>query len=81
MPDSDYPLVVAANRDEFYHRPSTSPTAICSDPLIVAPRDLEAGGTWFGVNGKGLVAAITNIPDRNAIGSRRPARRRGRAGS
>lgn len=67
--DSDYPLVVAANRDEFYHRPSAGPTAICSDPLIVAPRDLEGGGTWFGVNGQGLVAAITNIPNRYAIGA------------
>lgn len=60
-PDADYPLVVIANRDEFYSRPSVPPSVISKDPAIFAPRDLDAGGTWFGVNEWGLTAAITNV--------------------
>ncbi|MFA7148707.1 MAG: NRDE family protein, partial [Syntrophomonadaceae bacterium] len=44
-----YQLVVAANRDEFYQRP-TSPAAFWPDnPDILAGRDLKEGGTWMGV--------------------------------
>lgn len=56
-----YPLILAANRDEFYARP-TQPLHIWPDaPHIVAGRDLEAGGTWFGVARSGRFAAITNV--------------------
>ncbi|MEE9166185.1 MAG: NRDE family protein [Candidatus Neomarinimicrobiota bacterium] len=58
---ADYPLVVIANRDEFYSRPSVPPLVMSEDPAIFAPRDLEAGGTWFGINQWGLVAAVTNV--------------------
>lgn len=51
-------LVVAANRDEFLGRPSVPPSEI--EPGIVAGRDLEAGGTWLGVNRHGLFVAVTN---------------------
>jgi len=44
-----YPLVLAANRDEFYERP-TAPLQVWPDaPEIVAGRDLRGGGTWLGV--------------------------------
>ncbi|MGH7768768.1 MAG: NRDE family protein [Candidatus Binatia bacterium] len=56
----DYPLVVAANRDEHYSRPSASPWLLAEDPAIFGGRDLVAGGTWLGVNEHGLVAAIVN---------------------
>jgi len=57
----DYPLVVAANRDEFYARPS-SPAAPWPDaPQVTGGRDLEAGGTWLGVAEHGRFAAITNV--------------------
>lgn len=53
-------LVVAANRDEFYARP-TAPAAWWSDaPGVLAGRDLQAGGTWMGVTRAGRFAAITN---------------------
>lgn len=60
-PRYDYPIIIATNRDEFYTRPSSPPTIIETDPIIFAPQDLEAGGTWFGINEHGLVAMITNV--------------------
>lgn len=57
----DYPLIVAANRDEFFHRPAK--------PLhdwgngIVAGKDLSAGGTWIGVSKQKKFAALTNFRD------------------
>lgn len=52
-------LVVAANRDEFHARP-TAPLAIW-DNGVIAGRDLEAGGTWLGVNEAGRFALVTNF--------------------
>jgi uncharacterized protein with NRDE domain len=56
----DYPLIVAANRDEFYDRP-TAPAGFWDDaPAILAGRDLKAGGTWLGIDRRGRFAAVTN---------------------
>jgi uncharacterized protein with NRDE domain len=55
-----YPLVVAANRDELYERPATEPQVISHAPWVVAGQDLAAGGTWFGLNGVGLVVGLLN---------------------
>lgn len=56
------PLVVAANRDEFFARPAEGPALRATvSGTILAPRDRVAGGTWFGVNGSGVVAALTNV--------------------
>jgi len=56
----DFPLVVAANRDEFHARPA-DPAAFWADqPGILAGRDLEARGTWMGVSRSGRFAAVTN---------------------
>jgi uncharacterized protein with NRDE domain len=55
-----YPLLVAANRDEHYDRPSAPPQLLGNRPKIVAGRDLRAGGTWLGVNEHGLLAAMLN---------------------
>jgi hypothetical protein len=56
--DPKTPLVVAANRDESYARPSAPPSEI--EPGIVAGKDLESGGTWLGTNKHGLFVAVTN---------------------
>ncbi len=56
-----YPLILAANRDEFYERP-TAQAAFWKDyPYILAGKDLKAGGTWLGITKSGRVAAITNF--------------------
>ncbi|NHN49661.1 NRDE family protein [Halostella sp. JP-L12] len=56
----DAPVVVAANRDELFGRPSEPPAVVDEEPRVVAPRDAEAGGTWIGYNEHGLLVAITN---------------------
>ncbi len=54
------PLLVAANRDEHFDRPSAPPAEIVGSPRIVAGRDLRVGGTWLGVNEHGLLVGILN---------------------
>ncbi|MEE4128795.1 NRDE family protein [Pseudomonas viridiflava] len=62
-PSQAQPLIVAANRDEFYARP-TRPLSQWEDmPNVYAGRDLEAGGTWMGIGAQGRFAAVTNIRD------------------
>lgn len=60
QPESDVPLVVAANRDEFHRRPAL-PLHRWSGSGIVAGRDQQAGGTWLGVTPEGRFAAVTNF--------------------
>ncbi|WP_411381960.1 NRDE family protein [Pseudomonas sp. MPB26] len=57
------PLIVAANRDEFYARPSLPLAQWPDAPHVYAGRDQEAGGTWLGVSADGRFAALTNIRD------------------
>ncbi|MDI9779227.1 NRDE family protein [Pseudomonas putida] len=62
-PGHTLPLIVAANRDEFYARPTQALAAWDDAPGVYAGRDLEAGGTWLGVGPQGRFAALTNIRD------------------
>ena len=54
------PVLVAANREEFYDRKSQAPTIQSGKPRVLGGVDLVAGGTWFGVNQHGLVVAVCN---------------------
>lgn len=54
-------LVLAANRDEFFERPSVPANWWNDHPNVYAGRDLEGGGTWLGISRDGRVAAVTNI--------------------
>ena len=62
----DYPLIVAANRDEFYVRPTAFADFWAEAPEIVGGRDLEAGGTWLGTTRTGRFAAVTNVREPGA---------------
>lgn len=60
-PDHDWPIRMAANRDEMmdrpwlppgYHWPAWHP--------ILAGKDMKGGGSWLGMNHSGVVAVILN---------------------
>ena len=57
------PLIVAANRDEYFERPALPAARWGDHPHIVAGRDLSGGGTWLGVSTRGRFAALTNFRD------------------
>lgn len=70
-----FPLVVAANRDEFLARPAVPPTRLSERPLVIGGKDLRAGGTWLAINEHGLIAGLLNRrseapadPDRRSRG-------------
>jgi uncharacterized protein with NRDE domain len=56
-----YPLIIGANRDEFYDRPAEEPDLLQILPLaVVAPKDLRGGGTWMGAAQGGWFVGLTN---------------------
>jgi uncharacterized protein with NRDE domain len=57
---ADYPIVVAANRDEYLARPALPPATLSETPHIVGGKDLRASGTWLGINQHGIVAGLLN---------------------
>jgi uncharacterized protein with NRDE domain len=71
-----YPLIVAANRDEFYERPSSPVEFWKEAPQVLAGRDLKEGGTWLGITREGKFAAITNYRDPAAFKTGAPSRGR-----
>lgn len=70
---AEYPLIVAANRDEFFARPTAS-ADWRDDREHLAGRDLRAGGTWMGVSRNGRFAALTNYRDPASQRSDAPSR-------
>jgi len=60
-PGHALPLVVAANRDEYYARTTAALAQWPHAPQVFAGRDLQAGGTWLGITADGRFAALTNI--------------------
>jgi uncharacterized protein with NRDE domain len=58
----DAPLVIGANREEAYARGGEPPHILDGPSRALAGTDPQAGGTWFGVNEHGVVAAVTNRP-------------------
>ncbi len=71
---SAIPLILTANRDEFYHRPTRPMDFWEENPNILAGKDLEAGGTWMGLNTQGRFAALTNYRDMSQIKTKAPSR-------
>ncbi|HXH14293.1 MAG TPA: NRDE family protein [Alphaproteobacteria bacterium] len=57
---TDYPIIVAANRDEYYARIARGPHVLHHHPRVYAGKDEKAGGTWLGTNEYGLVVGLVN---------------------
>lgn len=70
----EYKLIIASNRDEFYARPTSELDFWEDHPTILAGRDLQAKGTWLGVNTDGKFAAITNYRDPKIVKENPPSR-------
>ncbi len=68
------PILVAANREERFDRPTLAPRKYRGPPSYVCGQDQQAGGTWLGVNQHGLLVAVTN---RNRAGIIAAPRSRG----
>ena len=62
-----YPLIVAANRDEAYSRPTAAAGFWQDEPRVCAGRDLEQGGTWLGIS---RCARFAASEERNWVSSR-----------
>ena len=74
--DSEWPIIIGANRDEMIERKSLPPDRHWSEQNhIIGGKDIEAGGTWLAVNDYGLVAAVLNRMD--TLGPMKNKRSRG----
>lgn len=71
---AEYPLIIAANRDEFYSRSSAPLDEWKDRPGLYAGRDLVGGGTWMGVTRTGRFAAVTNYRDPKSLRPNTPSR-------
>ncbi len=68
------PLVLAANRDEFFARPTATMDFWDGPAPVLAGKDLAQGGTWLGLNETGKFAALTNYRDLSSIKPNAPSR-------
>lgn len=65
-----YPLVLAANRDEFHARPTRKADWWPDKPEVVGGRDLQAGGTWLALHRRGRFATVTNYRDAEPVSAK-----------
>lgn len=70
----DYRLILAANRDEFYDRPTRALSYWGEEPNILAGRDVKGAGTWLGITRTGRFAAITNFREPASRSASAPSR-------
>lgn len=69
-----YKLILLANRDEFYERPTQGAHTWEHPPGIIAGKDLQAGGTWMGLHPRKGLAAVTNYRDPGLLKEQAPSR-------
>jgi len=67
---SQYPLILAGNRDEFHGRPTQKADWWADRPDVVGGRDLQAGGTWLALHRNGRFATVTNYRDAEPVSSK-----------
>ena len=70
----EYPLILAANRDEFDDRPFLPARFWPEAPWVLAGRDERGGGSWLGVSSRGRLALVTNVRDPSSFNPNRPSR-------
>jgi uncharacterized protein with NRDE domain len=70
----EFPLILAANRDEFYKRPTLPMNFMEQFPDILAGKDMEQGGTWFGLHKDGRFAGLTNYRNPASLKTHAPSR-------
>lgn len=70
----EYPLIIAANRDEFYDRLAIPAQFWEKSPDMLAGRDLKEGGTWLGITKRGRIAMITNYREPGSFNPNAPTR-------
>jgi len=70
----DFPLIIAANRDEFFNRPAKTLGYWPEYPNILAGKDISGGGTWLGVTKSGYFAMLTNYRDLANVKPNAPTR-------
>lgn len=63
----EIPFILAANRDEFFNRPTAAAHYWEDQPELLAGRDLVGGGTWLGITRNGRFAAITNVREPSIV--------------
>jgi len=71
-----YKLILAANRDEYYDRPTARASFWTEAPDVIAGRDLQGGGTWMGLTRTGRICAVTNYRDPASRRANAPSRGR-----
>jgi uncharacterized protein with NRDE domain len=69
-----YKLIIAANRDEFYQRPTQRASWWQENKTILGGKDSEAGGTWMGITKQGKIAFVTNYRDLPNLKTNAPSR-------
>jgi uncharacterized protein with NRDE domain len=74
MTEGPYRLVLGANRDEFYDRPTAAMGYWADAAQVLAGRDLRGGGTWLGITATGRFGAVTNYRDPASFKAEAPSR-------
>jgi len=73
-----YPMIICANRDEFHQRPTQAmhwwPKNDLPAGEVLAGKDLQAGGTWLGLNNQGRFSALTNFRQPHLIDKNKQSR-------
>lgn len=69
-----YPIILLANRDEFYNREALAMHWWEEDNSILAGKDLQGGGTWLAINTDKHFASVTNYRDPKSMRPDAPSR-------